>query len=123
MIATTFRYVAPETYPGSKLADDVAEGKARGYRNMSLGVVGVGLLYDTRDNEYFPHEGSFLQAGVRGVEELRVGADVHYVAFGAVLAKYVPLSGSVVAAFRGLVDAEFGNVPFFDLFTGGPFQT
>jgi hypothetical protein len=123
MIATTYRYAEPRAYAGSKLATDAASGDIHGYRDMSLGVLGIGILYDTRDNEYFPHSGSFHQIGVRAVGALPVSADVHYAALGAVLAKYVPLPGRFVAAFRGVLDAEFGNVPFFDLYTGGPFQT
>ncbi len=66
-IATTWRYAAPDAYGGSKLAEDVASRRVRGYRDMSLAVLGGGFVYDTRDNEYFPRRGMFHQLGVRGV--------------------------------------------------------
>jgi len=122
-LATTLRYAAPGAYAGSKLADDVASGRVRGYRDSTLAVLGFGLLYDTRDNEYFPHRGAFHQIGVRGVQAFPLDTSVDYAALGVVLAKYVPLGGPVVFAARALIDAEVGHVPFFDLYTGGPFQT
>ncbi len=122
-IATTFRYAAPQAYPGSKLAADVAAGQVTGYRKMTLGVLGAGLIYDSRDNEYFPRRGAFHQIGIRGVQGLPFDAHVGYGGVSAVLATYVPVGGPVVLAARGLIDAEFGRVPFFDLYTGGPFRT
>lgn len=122
-LATTLRYAAPGAYPGSKLARDVAAGDIRGYRNTTLAVLGFGFLYDTRDNEYFPHRGAFHQLGIRGVQAFPLDASVDYAALGLVLADYVPLGGPVVFAARGVLDAEVGHVPFFDLYTGGPFQT
>jgi hypothetical protein len=122
-IATVVRYAAPSAYAGSKLAEDVAGGQVLGYQKMTLGVLGAGLIYDTRDNEYFPRRGAFHQIGVRGVQGLPIDTHVAYAAFGAVLAGYVPVGGPVVLAGRALVDAEVGRVPFFDLYTGGPFRT
>jgi hypothetical protein len=122
-VATTWRYAAPDAYGGSKLAEDVAAGRVRGYRDMSLAVLGGGFVYDSRDNEYFPHHGMFHQFGLRGVQGLPFDTRAQYGALGVVLAGYVPLEGPLVFAARALVDAEFGRVPFFDLYTGGPFQT
>jgi hypothetical protein len=121
-LATTIRYAAPSAYAGSKLAEDVSAGHVIGYRKMTLGLLGAGLIYDTRDNEYFPHSGAFHQIGLRGVQGLPFDAHVGYGAFGAVLAGYARVAGPVVFAARGVIDAEFGRVPFFDLYTGGPFQ-
>src|ERR1019366_9356502 len=39
------------------------------------------------------------------------------------LATYKPIGGPFVLALRGVADLEFGNVPIYDLYTGGPFQT
>jgi hypothetical protein len=122
-LATTVRYAAPDAYAGSKLAEDVGAGKVLGYRKMTLGLLGAGFVYDTRDNEYFPHSGAYHQIGLRGVQGLPFDAHVGYGAFGAVLAGYLRLGGPAVFAARGVVDAEFGHVPFFDLYTGGPFQS
>lgn len=122
-LSTTWRYAAPDAYGGSKLEEDVLARRVRGYRDMSLAVLGGGFIYDTRDNEYFPHSGAFHQLGLRGVQGLPFDTGIQYAALGVVLAGYAPLGGPFVFAARGLVDAEFGRVPFFDLYTGGPFQT
>jgi Omp85 superfamily domain len=123
LLATTLRHAAPVAYRGSKLAEDVALGNVRGYRDMTLAVLGFGFLYDTRDNEFFPRRGAFHQIGIRGVQGFPFDAHVDYAALGVVLAEYVPVGGPVIFAVRGLVDAQFGHVPFFDLYTGGPFIT
>ena len=39
------------------------------------------------------------------------------------LAMYRSVGGPFVLALRGVADLEFGNVPVYDLYTGGPFQT
>jgi hypothetical protein len=122
MIATTYRYEAPESYAGSQLAQDRAAGKVLGLSPMSLGLLGAGVIYDSRDNEYFPHKGAYNQIGVRYVQGVPFSGDVHYGAFGAILAIYRPIGGPFVLAARALVDAEVGNVPFYDLLAGEPFN-
>jgi Omp85 superfamily domain len=121
MVATTLRYDAPNAYPNSRLTEDVAAGRVRGLRDAGLGVLGVGALYDSRDNEYFPRRGSFHQMGVRGVFGIPGDAYARYGALGVIAATYVPVGDPFVFAARGLIDAQFGNVPFYDLRSGGPF--
>jgi outer membrane protein assembly factor BamA len=123
MVATTLRYDVPDAYPQSRLADDVAAGAVFGYQKLLHTVLGAGIIYDTRDNEFFPHRGAFHQVGLRGVVAFPTEAEVRYGAFGANLAGYAPLGLGIVLAGRVIVDAEFGNVPFYDLHTGGPFWT
>jgi len=50
-------------------------------------------------------------------------AGVRYGGAGARLAKYLPLGGPAILALRGVADLEFGNVPVYDLYTGGVFLT
>ncbi|HEX4475494.1 MAG TPA: BamA/TamA family outer membrane protein [Polyangiaceae bacterium] len=123
MVATTFRYDDPHAYPGSRLALDAASGAVRGVGELGIVLVGAGIVYDTRDNEYFPRWGSYHQIGLRVAQGFPTGAGVRYGGFGAMLAKYAPIGGPFIVAMRATVDAEFGDVPFSDLFTGGPFQT
>ena len=123
MFSTQFRFEAPSSYEGSKLESDANSGSIYGYRSMSVVTLGGGLVYDTRDNEFFPRQGSFWQIGLRYVQGFPLDAQVRYGAFGAMIAQYIPLGGPFVLAVRGVVDAEAGNVPFYDLYTGGPFQT
>ncbi len=127
MVATTYRFVSPETYAGSRLAQDAeARGAAgdatlRGLDPLSLAQLAVGLVYDTRDNEFFPHRGMYHQVGVKVVQGLPLHDDVRYVEAGAILAAFVPVTGHAVLATRLLVDAQGGNVPFYDLSRAGPF--
>ncbi|MEO7110906.1 MAG: BamA/TamA family outer membrane protein [Polyangiaceae bacterium] len=123
MISTQYRYEAPSAYAGSKLAQQVAANQVYGYDNLSVITLGGGLVYDTRDNEFFPRRGSFWQIGLRYVQGVPFESQVRYGAFGAMIAQYIPIGGPFVIAVRGVVDAEAGNVPFFDLYTGGPFGT
>ncbi len=122
MIGTAVRFENPSAYAGSLLASDAAAGRVRGLQQLGLPMLSGGIIYDTRDNEYFPRQGSFHQVGVRGVQAIPFDSDVRYMAFGAIFATYQPIGGPFVLAARGLVDAEFGNVPFYDLFNGEPFN-
>ncbi len=122
MLATTFRYDTPVPYSGSKLVEDASTHAVTGVEDTASLLVGAGVVYDTRDNEYFPRKGSYHQIGVRLVQAFPIDANIHYGAFGAMLATYQPIAAGVVLAARGVVDAQFGNVPFFDLYTGGPFR-
>jgi hypothetical protein len=131
----TFRAEAPQAYPGTQLAADAlrknSDGTpfirgiaAQGSSELGIAMLGGGMIYDTRDNEIFTHSGAFHQIGVKAVQGLPSDANVQYGAAGANFSWMVPLfHRSVVFATRLALDLEFGNVPFYDLFTGGPFQT
>jgi hypothetical protein len=127
MVATTYRWVSPETYAGSRLEQDAVARDAsgapivRGLDAMSLAQLAVGVVYDTRDNEFFPHRGMYHQAGIKAVQGMPLKDDVRYVEAGAILAGFVPLANRVVVAARLLLDAQAGNVPFYDLSRAGPF--
>ncbi|HWL89407.1 MAG TPA: BamA/TamA family outer membrane protein [Polyangiaceae bacterium] len=121
MLGATYRYENPSAYAGSKLAEDAAAGRVRGLRPMSLFTLGGGVLYDSRDNEFFPHDGSYHQLGIRLVQGIPGSDEVRYGAFSSVFAIYRHIHGPFLLAARVVVDAEFGNVPFYDLFTGEPF--
>jgi outer membrane protein assembly factor BamA len=130
VVIGTFRAESPQAYANTKLTLDAANPPAngaqpvRGLQEMGIGMLGGGIIYDTRDNEVFVRSGAFHQIGVKAVQALPYDADVQYGAFGANFSWFVPLfHRAVVFAARVVVDLEFGNVPFYDLFTGGPFQT
>ena len=120
-LAANYRYESPSGYEGSKLAEDAASGRVRGLNPMSIVMLGAGIVYDSRDNEYFPRRGSYHQIGIRFNQGFPIANDVHYAAAGAIFATYKSLGGPFVLAARGLVDAQFGKVPFYDLFNGEPF--
>jgi hypothetical protein len=129
MVASTYRYVSPESYDGSRLVHDAsAHGAAgapivRGMDPLSLGQLGIGVVYDTRDNEFFPHRGMYHQVGVKVVQGLPADADVRYGEVGAILAGFVPVARGVVVASRLFADGQMGNVPFYDLSRAGPFMS
>jgi hypothetical protein len=127
MIATTYRFVQPETYAGSRLAQDAAARGAdgapivRGLDTMSLAQLGLGIVFDTRDNEFFPHRGMYHQIGVKLAQGLPLEDDVRYVEAGAILTGFVAIAEKTVLAARLFVDAQAGHVPFYDLSRAGPF--
>jgi surface antigen Omp85-like protein len=123
VVGAIYRFEDPGPYLPSKLATDAASGVALGVEPLSLVTLAAGVLYDTRDSEIFPHQGSYHQIGLRGTLGMPTGADVRYGEAGAMLAIYRPIEGPFVLALRGVVDLQFGNVPAYDLYTGGPFQT
>lgn len=121
VITTIYRYEAPETYPGSKLAQDGA--RVLGLHSLSLLSLGGGVIYDTRDNEPFPSSGMRHLVGAKYVQGFPVDDQVRYGQAGGFFAGYVPLGGGFVYAARVAVDLQFGNVPFFDLYRAGPFES
>ena len=123
VIATQYRFENPHTYPGSQLAKDAAAGIIRGVRPLSLFTLAGALLYDTRDNEFFPHRGGYHHVGVRATLGVPGAAGVRYGGAGGQFAVYLPIGGPAVVALRALADLEFGNVPVYDLYTGGIFLT
>jgi len=123
MTGVTYRFEDPGPYANSKLAQDAAAGKVIGVDPMSLVTLAGGIVYDTRDSEIFPRQGSYHQIGLRGTVGIPFDAGARYGAAGAMLATYKPIGGPFVLALRGVADLEFGGVPVYDLYTGGPFQT
>jgi hypothetical protein len=128
MMVPAFRYVVPETYANSDLERDERTRRpdgsplVLGTRPVSLPSVAGGFIYDSRDNEIFPRSGMYHQAGVRYEHGFPSGNAISYGEGGIILSGFVPVAGPLIFASRLLVDMEFGNVPFFDLFESGPFQ-
>jgi Omp85 superfamily domain len=125
MVGPNFRVVEPGVYPGSKLAADAsgAEGGAavEGVRPLGIVSFAVGFVFDSRDNEIFPRRGQFHQASVRYVEGFPLGSGIRYEQASAIFAWFVPIGHDSVFALRGVLDFKIGQVPFYDLFTAGPF--
>jgi hypothetical protein len=121
------RYMAPASYPGSLLANDAAADGAdgrpvvRGLRDEVIASLSVGFIIDSRDNELFPTSGVYSQIGIKYEQGIARGNDVANGNLGAVYGQYVPV-GPLVLAMRGVLDLDLGAVPFFDLYTGGPYR-
>ncbi len=125
--ALQYLYVDPSVYPGSQLAADAAarnpNGTPRiyGVPGLSLPSLATGPVYDSRDEEIFPHKGMLHEAGVRVEDGIPANAGVRYIEAGAILRGYYPI-GPLVLAGRFVANFQFGNVPFYDLFQAGPFD-
>jgi len=122
MVAPILRFNDHEAYAGSKLAIDAANGVVRGLRPLVITSLAVGVVIDTRDNEFFPRRGMYHQIGQRFAQGFPVGGDVQMASTGAMLAAYLPIAGPLVAAGRVVLDFQYGKVPFFDLYNAGPFN-
>jgi hypothetical protein len=123
VVGVIYRFEDPGPYFPSKLATDAASGQARGVEPLSLATLAGGVIYDTRDSEIFPRSGNYDQIGMRWTLGFPTGAGIQYGEFGAMLATYQPIAGPFVLALRSVIDLQFGSVPAYDLYTGGPFQT
>jgi hypothetical protein len=128
LFAVQYLFVGPTSYEGSKLAQDEARRNQDGspllYATspVSLPSLAGGIVYDSRDNEIFPHSGMLHEVGVRLEQGLPSDANVRYLEAGAILRGYVPLAGPFVAAGRLVTNFQVGHVPFYDLFQAGPFD-
>lgn len=127
MYGIALRNVLPSTYDESKLELDARRANpdgspyVRGLRGLNHVILSGGLIYDTRDNEITPHNGSFDQYALRVGGATPTSEGVYYGGLNVILRRYVPLGGPFVFAARGLVDAMAGQVAFYDLSQGGAF--
>jgi hypothetical protein len=115
-----FRWELGSAYPGSKLAQDLANRVVTGGSSMGLGGLAVGVVYDTRDTEFVTRHGLFYQIGA-GVTAGTADA-VLYGNASAILSHYIPIWGPFLFAARVLGSVEWGTVPYFDLQQAGTFE-
>jgi hypothetical protein len=116
--AADARYVTPEVYEDSRLAQDV---DLIGQRHTFLFKLGAGLMYDSRDSEFLTNDGLFYQLGTAGT----FGTSGEHIAYGevsVVLSHYLSLSNIFTFAARVVTSYLFGRVPFYDLSLGGVFE-
>jgi outer membrane protein assembly factor BamA len=127
MMGPNFRVVVPGVYPASKLATDEEAGggvaHVEGVRPLGIGSFALGVVFDSRDDEIFPRCGQFHQAGLRYAQGFPLGSGIRYEQASAIFAWFVPVGRDSVLALRGVLDFKTGQVPFYDLFTAGPFIT
>ena len=127
VLGLRYRFVEPNAYAGSRLALDAAGSTQSPPSVSGLGALHyveatAGVIYDTRDSEALPSRGMFNQFAVRLLQAMPGGdTSVRYAGLAASIVGYVPVAGPVVFAGRVMADVEIGNVPFSDLFMGGPF--
>lgn len=127
VVGPNFRVVDPGVYSGSRLAQDVAPAEGppvvEGARTLGVATMAAGVIFDSRDNEIFPRRGQFHQAALRLTDGFPLDSGVHYAQASGIFAWFFPIDPDSVLALRGVFDFEMGQVPFYDLFTAGPFIT
>lgn len=120
-IATNLRYEFPTIYPGTTLADDAAAGRIIGDKPGFLETLGGGIFIDRRNNEFFPTKGYFYQFGV--AQTIGTQQDIRFGEVSAFLMHYTELfTPKVVFATRMIGSLKFGNIPFYELQTGGVYD-
>ncbi len=83
-----------------------------------LSNVGIQLLYDTRDNVFYPYKGSYAQFDILTSAKV-LGSDFNYRKFILDTRKFFQTGEKSAIGFQFYTGAIFGDVPFFDLFFYG----
>lgn len=122
LFAFNLRYIEPHAYADSQLQADYQAGQVRGLRALGQPALGFGFAYDTRDNEFFPNRGVLHMVGIKGSYDVPLSASVGYATLSGIASGFIPVTGPLVLALRGLIDMQAGNVPFYDLAFGGVFN-
>lgn len=114
-----FMWMNVTTFKGSKLEADLPTLKGT---DPHFGLqFAAGVIYDTRDHEYNPSKGMYIETGLRFQPGL--GNDLHFGAYSLDARFFVPLMGeTLVFASRWMLDMMFGNVPFYEMARGGAFD-
>ena len=110
-----------DVYADSRLAQDTAENAPESVRRSIVGLTPhalvdglVGLVWDSRDDEFEPSRGGFHDVSVRHGGGL--GERFGYVGFGLTARGYVSTwDGALTLAARGRVDLLVGNPPLYEL--------
>ena len=76
-----------------------------------LGVIGI---YDTRDNNFFPKKGYYLEAYLQNYNNA-IGSDFQFSIARVDARKYFDLGGDKVIALNAYARYSFGDIPFFAL--------
>jgi outer membrane protein assembly factor BamA len=125
-------YILLQVFEDSVLNDDRrASLQATDSRSQLLYGVGnhglvrgeIGLVWDTRDNEFAPNRGWFHSISLRGSPGVVVGTRFLFAGANATLQWYQTLwPGKMVLALRLVGDSLWGQVPFHQLTGMGGFN-
>ena len=100
-------------YPGSLYSASFPEGETGLYSGVMLG-----LLRDTRDNEFSPSRGGQSDASLRGGSVL-TGSQWDHLGTNLTLTGYLPLHPTLTSASRLVFDRVWGELPSMELGTFG----
>jgi Omp85 superfamily domain len=125
MVRGSVRYVMPEVYKGSKLAEDVnatntsGDPVVYGTDYHSAVGLGAGLVYDTRNEETNPIQGVLTELNLSVFPGKLLGLDYPFSSLSLNTRFYVPIAGEYLyLALRLRGDTCFGNPPFYHLDLG-----
>lgn len=100
------------------LRDSQSLFQPQGLGTGTLNSIGLSALYDTRDDIFNPHVGSFANGAVNVAG---LGGDFNFTKYTIEGRHYVPLGEKHTLALRGWAGAVTGNAPITEFFfAGGP---
>ncbi|MBK05824.1 MAG: hypothetical protein CL920_05390 [Deltaproteobacteria bacterium] len=127
-VSLRFQYNIPEIYKDSKLEEDIqgnglesskyVQNTLTGTQNHGVVTGTLGILWDTRDSEFVPMKGHFLEVSARVGQGLGLpftygGVSTNLRFFFSIWKDYL------VIATRLIGDVLFGDVPLYELPTFG----
>lgn len=80
--------------------------------DLTLATLAPRLQYDTRDNEFYPRSGLFIDA-TAAVSRDAIGADLDYERYDASINHYLPIGDDGVVASRLATQYTSQDTPFF----------
>ena len=80
--------------------------------DLTLATLAPRLQFDTRDNEFYPRSGFFIDA-TAAVSREEIGADLDYERYDASMNHYLPIGDSGVVASRVAMQYTSQDTPFF----------
>ncbi|HKQ24878.1 MAG TPA: BamA/TamA family outer membrane protein [Burkholderiales bacterium] len=82
--------------------------------SSKLAAVGLRVQYDSRDNQFYPTEGSLFDVKVDQFTDT-LGSDFNYTSNSLAYNRYLGLGDRQVLALRGITAFSSGDAPFFAL--------
>jgi hypothetical protein len=109
------RITYAETEVGPQLPEDILPpgfDPGRLTVDLTLATLAPRLQFDTRDNEFYPRSGFFIDA-TAAVSREEIGADLDYERYDASMNHYLPIGDSGVVASRIAMQYTSQDTPFF----------
>jgi len=98
------------TFKASELLDFLPDLKG----NLTTSSLGVAVIYDTRDNSYYPSNGSYFEAAIM-LDDPAWSSDFDFTKYTTAYNHYFSITDTVVLAVRADLGLVTGNVPFYML--------
>lgn len=96
--------------PGSEVERGLPPG-AQGGRSSGVGPV---WLYDSRDNQFYPHRGWLTETALIGEHRL-TGSNFQFIRLSMEATRFWPLGKKITLVTQGIAQFTAGTAPFFNL--------